>query len=69
MKRLLFSVLLIISIMSCASVKPYERQYLNDREMQMSSDSGKSFNNYVHSIREGTVPVGSAKGSGGCGCN
>lgn len=58
-----------IGLCSCTSVKPYEKVYVNDPEMQMTSDSGKKFSNYVSSIREGATPAGSNKSSGGCGCN
>lgn len=54
---------------SCATVAPYERQFVSDSEMQMGSDSGQEFNNYIHSIREGATPAGGSKTSGGCGCN
>ncbi|WP_158605972.1 DUF4266 domain-containing protein [Taibaiella sp. KBW10] len=69
MRWLISSLLLILFASSCASVKPYERQYLNDAEMQMSKDAGRNFNDYVHSIREGATPANGLKGSGGCGCN
>lgn len=69
MKRLAFSIIILSLFTSCASIKPYERQFVNDPEMQMSNDAGKNFNNYVHSIREGAIPAGGAKASGGCGCN
>lgn len=69
MRKLISSLCIVLLITSCVSVKPYERQYINDPEMQMGIDSGKSFNNYVNSIREGATPTGSTKGSGGCGCN
>ena len=69
MKRLkiisLSTILLLLS--ACATVAPYERQYVSDPEMQMGTDKG--FNNYVHSIREGSVPAEGTKTSGGCGCN
>lgn len=68
MKLLLFS-LVLLSVFSCTSLKPYERVYVNDPEMQMGTDSGGQFSNYVQSIREGAATAGSAKGSGGCGCN
>lgn len=55
--------------LSCGTVKPYRRQYVNDPQMQMGADAGKNFSNYVFSIREGATPAGSAKASGGCGCN
>jgi hypothetical protein len=64
-----FIFLLTIILSSCASLKPGELIYVNDPEMQMGTDAGKNFNNYVHSIREGATPPGSTKGSGGCGCN
>ncbi|MGQ1788353.1 MULTISPECIES: DUF4266 domain-containing protein [unclassified Saccharicrinis] len=54
---------------SCISLKPYERQFVDDPEMQMGLDSGQNFNIYISSIREGATPAASSKGSGGCGCN
>ncbi|MBC3759480.1 DUF4266 domain-containing protein [Hyunsoonleella sp. SJ7] len=69
MKILWLSLLSAILLSSCKTVKPYERQYVSDPEMQMQNDAGRNFNLYVQSIREGATPVGSAKGSGGCGCN
>jgi len=53
----------------CQSVKPYQRIYLNDPEMQMGSNSGKKFEDYVETIREGATPAAGTKSSGGCGCN
>ena len=69
MKRLTLSVLILLAFTSCAGLKPYERQYVNDPEMQMGDDAGKNFSNYVYSIREGATPAGSTEASGGCGCN
>ena len=73
MKKLLCSVfgsvLLIAAFESCASIKPYERIYVNDPEMKMETDAGGSFRSYVYSIREGATPAGRRKSSGGCGCN
>ena len=54
---------------SCTTVKPYEKQFIKDPEMQMGDDAGKSFNKYVNSIREGSTEAGNKKGNGGCGCN
>ncbi len=66
-----FCIALISSYLlpACVSIKPYERIYVNDPEMQMGSDAGKHFDNYVHSIRSGSIPAGVNKASGGCGCN
>jgi Domain of unknown function (DUF4266) len=73
MKKTVFKTfiinLIILTLCSCSSVKPYERVYVNDPEMQMTADSGKKFTTYVYSIREGATPAGTNKSSGGCGCN
>ena len=69
MKRLLLLSALLLLLSSCASIKPYETQYLNDAEMGMQLDPTEQFGLYVFSIREGAKPPGSSKGSGGCGCN
>ena len=63
---LLFGILILTG---CQSVKPYQRVYLNDPEMQLGNNSGKKFEGYVESIREGATEAGGAKSSGGCGCN
>jgi hypothetical protein len=43
--------------------------YVNDPEMKMSGSSGKNFELYIESIREGANPSDGGKSSGGCGCN
>lgn len=67
--RPVFLVMMSAVAVGCASVKPYERQFINDPEMQMNSDPCKGFQQYVQSIREGATPTGTVKASGGCGCN
>jgi predicted phosphatase len=54
---------------ACKAIKPYERVYLDDREMELANTSAKDFDAYVKSIREGAVPAAGSKSSGGCGCN
>ena len=66
---LLFFISGFLIIQGCATVKPYQRVYLNDTEMQMGSSSGRAFMDYVHGIRTGSVIAGTKKSSGGCGCN
>lgn len=53
---------------SCAEVKPWQRAWLNDPAMRPDS-SPQSFDQYVHSIREGAMFPDGEKGAGGCGCN
>ena len=58
------------SVTSCkVELKPYERVYINDQEMQMITRSEIGFQQYVQSIREGAIIPLSKKGKGGCGCN
>lgn len=70
-KRYIFLPYLVLLLggYSCKTVKPYQRVYLNDPEMQMGSNAGKKFEEYVESIREGDTPAAGTKSSGGCGCN
>jgi hypothetical protein len=67
--KLFLTFILFALLTSCATVKPYEQIFINDSEMQMGGDETRNFDNYVHSIREGSMPAGSVKSSGGCGCN
>lgn len=67
--RFIFWGMMMAVTVGCVSFKPYERQFINDPEMQMGSDPCKGFQQYVQSIREGATPAGTAKASGGCGCN
>jgi hypothetical protein len=72
MKKNWFKLLILLNIVvftpACVVLKPYERIYVNDPEMQMGTDAGKSFTNYVHSVRGGYTPSGTNQTSGGCGC-
>lgn len=72
MKRLLllsFISILLLFTTSCATVKPYQRVFLNDPEMQLGGGTAMTFEDYVHAIRTGSVVAGTKKASGGCGCN
>ncbi len=69
LKIIICAFVLGIITASCSSLKPYERVYVDDPEMKMTDNSGKKFQHYVQSIREGAISVGGKKGSGGCGCN
>ncbi len=70
----LFKISVIISLAclltcSCHPVKPYQRVYLNDREMQISNGISVKFEENAEGIREGASPAGGIYTSGGCGCN
>ena len=58
----------VLTLSSCMSLKPYERIYVNDPDMQMDADGGQQFGYYIHSIRESGLPGGAQSSGGGCGC-
>jgi hypothetical protein len=62
-------VILLSAITACVPVKPYQRVYINDAEMQLGQNKGAKFEEQVQVYREGASGGGSKKGSGGCGCN
>ncbi|MEQ8301851.1 MAG: DUF4266 domain-containing protein [Cyclobacteriaceae bacterium] len=73
MKRIAFSLIVAASLcmttLSCQTVKPYQRVYLNDFEMKPGYPGARAFEQYVQIIREGSAGGGGSKTSGGCGCN
>ena len=62
-------IIFVSTMASCQMVKPYQRVYLNDYEMRPGYAGARGFEQYVFTIREGGSGGGSAKTSGGCGCN
>ena len=59
---------LIIFSYSCTTVKPYQKQFLNDPEMQLGS-SQIEFENYAFEIRSAAIKAVNNNAGGGCGCN
>jgi len=70
--RKLFFVLLAtssLSLASCATVSPYEREDLSRPSMDSSREAGEAgFHAHVNDSREGATGGNSTTG-GGCGCN
>ncbi|MCB0530719.1 MAG: DUF4266 domain-containing protein [Lewinellaceae bacterium] len=62
-------LLLLAGIVGCRPVKPYQRAYLNDRNMQSGVQKDQKLEQSVHSYREGAVGGRPGKAAGGCGCN
>ncbi|MFI5155331.1 MAG: DUF4266 domain-containing protein [Chitinophagales bacterium] len=61
--------LIAIAQISCHTVKPYQRAYLNDAAMQTGKRPIEKLSSNAHNYREGASGGGKAKGGGGCGCN
>ena len=59
----------LLLLSSCASVKGYEKMYLNDPEMDMASKKLEVFEVNFQTYREGASGANGGKSGGGCGCN
>lgn len=67
---LLGSGIFALSLLSaCATVKPYQKNKLNDSEMALSSRSVQKFEQSFQLYREGGSGANGGKSGGGCGCN
>ena len=71
MNRLFLAVCMLccLALTSCVSVKAYQKQYLNDAEMELASRKAERFENSFQSYREGASGANGGKTGGGCGCN
>ncbi|WP_302467601.1 DUF4266 domain-containing protein [Pontibacter vulgaris] len=69
MKFILTAAAGISLLSSCEAVKPYQKAYLNEEEMQLSMRKIESFEINFQSYREGGSGANGGKVGGGCGCN
>ena len=65
----IISLFASFALASCSSIKPYQRSYLNDANMQSGISEVERFEQGVFNYREGAMTSGTKKGKGGCGCN
>lgn len=56
-------------VVSCTTVKEYQKNKLNDSEMQLAARKVQKFEMNFQSYREGASGANGGKTSGGCGCN
>jgi len=66
---LITSVGLVCSMASCSSVKAYQKNRLNDSEMELSARKSQKFEQSFQLYREGGSGANGGKSGGGCGCN
>lgn len=69
MRKIVFVVILIISLQSCNTVKEYDKQYINDPEMKLSAKQVERFETNFQVYREAAAGANGGKTGGGCGCN
>lgn len=68
-KNLALLALLLALLSSCEAVKPFQKSYLNEEEMQLSARKVQTFEMNFESYREGAAGATGGKMGGGCGCN
>lgn len=67
--RAVMSVVILASFASCTSVKQYQKNRINDAEMELSARKAQKFEQSFQLYREGASGANSGKSGGGCGCN
>lgn len=68
-KGLIVAVVFLASLSSCTVLKEYEKVYVNDEEMLLSSRSLERFEMTFQIYREAAAGANGGKTGGGCGCN
>jgi Domain of unknown function (DUF4266) len=67
--RKLILVVALSLMMSCVSVKEYQKMHVNDSEMQLTARKTQKFETNFQLYREGASGANGGKNGGGCGCN
>ncbi len=62
-------IFLSITATSCMSVKAYQKNRLNDSEMDLAARKSQKFEQSFQLYREGGSGANGGKSGGGCGCN
>lgn len=68
-KFTMMSLCLAGGFSSCMSVKAYQKNKLNDSEMELSARKSQKFEQSFQLYREGGSGANGGKSGGGCGCN
>lgn len=57
------------SLTSCVTVKEYQKNRINDSEMDLAARKAEKFEQSFYLYREGASGANGGKSGGGCGCN
>jgi len=68
-KNIFLLIILMVILSSCVAVKEYQKVYLNDPDMKLSSHENERFESTFQVYREGASGANGGKTGGGCGCN
>ncbi len=69
LKYLAFYFSIIAAISSCTTVKEYQKNKLNDAEMELSARKVQRTETGFQTYREGASGADGGSSGGGCGCN
>ena len=69
MQFLIAALSIAVFASSCATVKEYQKNKLNDNEMALSARKVEKTEMSFQSYREGASGANGGKTGGGCGCN
>lgn len=67
--RIVMLLSLPVTIYSCTTVKEYQKNKLNDAEMELGNRKVEKTELSFQSYREGASGANAGKTGGGCGCN
>ncbi len=67
--QIIASMAILVCLASCTSVKPYQKNRINDAEMELSARKAQKFEQSFQLYREGASGANGGKSGGGCGCN
>jgi hypothetical protein len=72
-KQFLQTATILVAVLlagaSCTTVKEYQKNRINDSEMELSARKSEKFENSFYLYREGASGANGGKSGGGCGCN
>ncbi len=67
--NVLITFFVIVCLTNCTTVKPYQKAYLNDSNMDLGDSTIDEFSTTFQSYREGAVGGNNGNKGNGCGCN
>ncbi len=67
--KALLAIGCVLSLSACQTVKEYQKNRLNDAEMELSTRKVQKFELNFQAYREGASGANGGKTGGGCGCN
>lgn len=63
------AIILLAGLVSCTTVKEYQKNRINDAEMELSPRKVQKTEMSFQTYREGASGANGGKTGGGCGCN